>query len=182
MMKGSLLAGMAICAFVAAPFAASAQGTPPGLQEGGPPGLQQKGGMPPGLQRQQAQPEAEPQDQQAAQPPAMQDQQQAATTVTSDDEVLKAINNLNAEIKNLQETTQIGNVQVVTLEQTVKGKAEVSNAIDQNASSVQELQATIKNKQEIENALEQQNLSAEDVIAVDVGEGGKVKVYARKEK
>lgn len=111
--------------------------------------------------------------------PAMAQPMQANTTAQiNQGGLISALNNVNAEINNIQALNDltVNDVRVVNVEDSVNNNNVLNNAL-RNAD-IDALQNFLNNNEVIKNALNNNNVLVSDVVAVDVLSDGTVVVFA----
>lgn len=94
--------------------------------------------------------------------------------------VISALNNVSAQIDQINALNQVGEIRVVTVEDTLKGNnvEALNNALNKNDVNV--LRDSLNNNEVIKNAFNDNNVAIDDVVAVEVLSGGDIVVYTYK--
>lgn len=110
------------------------------------------------------------------------DQSASAGNVTQGT-LISALNNTDAEIKELKQLSSLSasSVQVMSADQIMQGSSDpaLKSAMDKSKSQSAQLQTEVQNNKAISDALKTSGASASDVIAVDVAKDGNVTVFTK---
>ncbi|MGQ7791722.1 hypothetical protein ACUN0C_04855 [Faunimonas sp. B44] len=95
--------------------------------------------------------------------------------------VVSALNNVSAQVQNVQALNNVNVVDVVDVNGVLSGNnvQALNNALNRNEVEILELQNVLNDNEVIKNALNDLNVAITDVVAVNVLSGGDIVVFTR---